>query len=127
MALADTLACGYPDLSYHGEDAWIVPGFSNWKSVGILYCGKYADENEDIYVGFNFSDFPKKLAVPQLKEDRCWYLSMDTALKNAFLPELEELHEDWYTLEAQSVCIIIGKMKAGKNESVAALKNDTAP
>ena len=95
--------------------------------MGILYCGKYADENEDIYVGFNFSDFPKKLAVPQLKEDRVWYLSMDTALKNAFLPELEELHEDWYTLEAQSVCIIIGKMKAGKNESVAAFKNDTAP
>lgn len=109
MALADTLSCGCPDLSYHGEDAWITPGFSNWKSVGLLYCGKYAAEKEDIYIGFNFSDFPKKLAVPQQKESRHWYLCMDTALKSAFVSEPEELHEDWYTLEAQSVCIIIGK------------------
>ena len=109
MALADTLSCGCPDLSYHGEDAWITPGFSNWKSVGFLYCGKYAAEKEDIYIGFNFSDFPKKLAVPQQKEGRHWYLCMDTALKSAFVSEPEELHEDWYTLEAQSVCIIIGK------------------
>jgi hypothetical protein len=34
---------------------------------------------------------------------------MDTALKQTFLAEPEELKETSYILEAQSVCIIIGK------------------
>ena len=127
MYLADQLSCGCPDLSYHGEDAWITPKSSNWRAVGLFYCGKYADEPEDVYIGFNFSDFPKKLAVPKQGERKSWYLFMDTAVKTAFLTEPEELEETWYTLEAQSVCILIGKQKVEKHESVAAFKNDSKP
>lgn len=109
MELMDTLGCGYPDLSYHEENAWISPQFSNRRALGMLYCGQYAKELEDVYIGFNFSDFPKNLALPKQKGKRKWYLFMDTAEKNAFLAEPEEMKENWYTMEAQSVCIIIGK------------------
>ena len=78
-------------------------------SLGILYCGRYAGEKEDVYIGFNFSDLHKNLAIPKRKGKGKWYLTMDTALKQAFLAEPEELTEPGYTLEAQSVCIIIGK------------------
>lgn len=109
MRLADTKSCGCPDLSYHGEAAWISPGIFCRRSLGILYCGRYAKETEDIYIGFNFSDLHKNLAIPNKIGKRKWYLYMDTALKHSFLSEPEELKESSYTLEAQSVCIIIGK------------------
>ena len=109
MQLADTKSCGCPDLSYHDEAAWITPGIFNRSSLGILYCGKYANETENIYIGFNFSDLHKSLALPKKNGKSKWYLCMDTALKQAFLAEPEEIKEPCYTLEAQSVCIIIGK------------------
>ncbi len=109
MQLADTKSCGCPDLSYHEEAAWIAPKFFNRGALGILYCGRYAGESEDVYLGFNFSDLHKNLAIPKQKGTRKWYLYMDTAVKSAFLPEPEELKEASYLLEAQSVCIIVGK------------------
>ncbi len=109
MQLLDTKSYGYPDLSYHEESAWISSGFFSREALGILYCGKYANEAEDVYLGFNFSDFHRNLALPKQNRKRKWYLLMDTGMKNAFLTEPEELLEPGYTLEAQSVCIIIGK------------------
>lgn len=109
MQLADTLGCGYPDVSYHEENAWISQNHMNRRALGILYCGQYAKEKEDVYIGFNFSNFPKNLALPKQKGKRNWYLSMDTADKNGFLPVCEKLTDPWYTMDAQSVCIIIGK------------------
>lgn len=109
MELTDTLACGYPDLSYHEENAWITPQYLNRRALGILYCGKYADEIEDVYIGFNFSDFQKKLALPKQKGNRKWYLQMDTSEKNAFLAQPVEMKEPWYALDTQSVCILIAK------------------
>lgn len=109
MHLTDALVCGYPDLSYHEENAWISPQFFNRRALGVLYCGKYAKEFEDVYIGFNFSDFQKKLALPKQTGKRHWYPYMDTACKTTFIADAKELKEDFYTLEAQSVCIIIGR------------------
>lgn len=139
MRLMDFHSFGYPDLSYHEEEAWISHGSRNVRALGLLYCGQYAGEEEDVYIGLNFSDLHKNLALPRRQEDESWHLVMDTALKGAFLSEPEALSEGRYTLEAQSVCIIIGKKaEAAKeeeaapargrkqNESMAAFKDDSA-
>lgn len=109
MELTDTLSCGYPDISYHEENAWISPQHMNRRALGILYCGSYSEKenDEDVYVGFNFSEFQKQLALPRQKKKKKWYLYMDTSVRNAFLNQPLEIKEDWYALEAQSVCIII--------------------
>ena len=109
MQLLDTKSYGCPDLSYHGEAAWISSESFNREALGIFYCGEYAEETEDVYLGFNFSGFHKSLALPKQHKKKKWYLVMDTGMKNAFLAEPEELTEQRYLLEAQSVCIIIGK------------------
>ena len=109
MRLSDAKSAGYPDLSYHEENAWITPQHFNRKAIGVLYCGKYAGEAEDVFIGFNFCNFPKKLALPKQRGRRKWYLAMDTVGKESFLEEQEEVKESWYSLEPHSVCIIIGK------------------
>ena len=67
MQLSDYRSYGFPDLSYHEEQPWISPWFINRRALGILYCGKYAEEEENVYKGFNFSDFRKKLSFPKEK------------------------------------------------------------
>lgn len=109
MQLSDYRSYGFPDLSYHEESPWIAPWHINRRALGILYCGKYAGEEENIFVGFNFSDFRKKLSFPKEKRGRKWHLHMDTSGKQAFLPAPVAVSETFYILEPQSVCILIGK------------------
>lgn len=109
MQLSDYRSYGFPDLSYHEEQPWISPWFINRRALGILYCGKYAEEEENIYVGFNFSDFRKKLSFPREKRRRKWHLHMDTSSRQAFLSTPVAVSETFYILEPQSICILIGK------------------
>ncbi|MCM1257401.1 MAG: glycogen operon protein GlgX [Roseburia sp.] len=109
MQLSDYRSYGFPDLSYHEENPWINPWHINRRALGILYCGKYAEEDENIYIGFNFSDFRKKLSFPKEKRKRKWHLHMDTSGRQAFLPTPVAVSETYYILEPQSVCILIGK------------------
>lgn len=46
MKLRDYRGLGYPDLSYHGDRAWLTCFEQNRQSVGLLYCGAYAGKAE---------------------------------------------------------------------------------
>lgn len=109
MRLNDYLSHGFPDLSYHEEKPWMSFGRVNRKVLGIMYCGLYEEEGQDVYVGFNFSDYRRKITFPREKGERKWHLCMDTGVKPAFLPEPVEMEETFYVLEAQSICILVGK------------------
>jgi len=109
MKLMDYLSCGFPDVSYHEESPWISSSYMNRRTLGVMYCSQYEEGGEDVYVGFNFSDYRKKLAFPKEKNRRKWYLCMDTSSKQSFLPQPVEVTETFYTLEPQSICILIGK------------------
>ena len=69
----DTLACGYPDLSYHGETAWHLPMQQNSRYAGLLFCEKYAEQQEAeeriLYVGINMHWEKHSLALPGLPEE----------------------------------------------------------
>ena len=50
----DYKAVGYPDISYHGKNAWIGECDPTKLCVGVMYCGDYGDEDRDyIYVAYN--------------------------------------------------------------------------
>lgn len=40
LRILDSLSCGYPDLSYHGQNAWRPQTESYNRHVGIMYCRK---------------------------------------------------------------------------------------
>ena len=42
----DYAACGYPDLSYHGQSAWKPRTEGYFRYIGQMYCGKYARTDE---------------------------------------------------------------------------------
>lgn len=73
----DYISCGYPDLSYHGEQAW-YPGFENYnRHMGIMYCGKYAKisrtkEDVFIYVAYNSHWMEHRFALPKLPQGVEW-------------------------------------------------------
>ncbi len=39
----DTLSCGYPDISFHGKEAWRPDTSPASRSMGVMYCGYYGE------------------------------------------------------------------------------------
>lgn len=73
----DYASYGYPDLSYHGEQAWF-PHFENYnRHMGIMYCGRYAklpDRSDDvfIYIAYNMHWIDHSFALPNLPSGMRW-------------------------------------------------------
>lgn len=106
---------GFPDLSYHGENAWISSFTRERQAVGMMYCGAYGERpdgtpDDFIYVGYNFHTGSVRLALPKLPEKMHWYLSMDTARgEQPFLEEEQLIAETQIMQKSQSVVILVGK------------------
>lgn len=82
LRLMDNLACGYPDLSYHGQNAWRPQTESYFRHVGVLLCGTYAqtDEKDDglLYLAMNMHWESHELALPRPPKGTCWALAFST-------------------------------------------------
>lgn len=84
---------GYPDISYHGSEAWMV----DWSRshIGYLVCGDYARvcEGQFIYVAINMDNKEQKLALPKLPKGVRWTLcfSTDDAFTESCQQESEAL------------------------------------
>lgn len=106
---------GFPDLSYHGENAWISALTRERQSVGMMYCGAYVKRedgtpDDDIYVGYNFHTSIERFALPKISGKRRWHLCMDTARgTQPFLPKEELVAEAQIAVKGQSVVILVGK------------------
>ncbi len=81
----DTLSCGYPDISFHGKEAWRPDTSPASRSIGIMYCGYYGEidgrRDEDfIYFGVNLYWQSHVLGLPTLPRGKVWklYASTDT-------------------------------------------------
>jgi glycogen operon protein len=91
---SDYKSVGCPDLSFHGESAWIMEPIAGRMSLGMMYCGAYAanpeaaEEAEDVYVAYNFSSAMTSLALPEASGKRRWYMVIDSS--NDQTPFLEE-------------------------------------
>lgn len=81
LRVMDYKACGYPDISYHGDNAWFA-SFENYnRHCGIMYCGKYAneDDNSFIYVAYNLHWEKHVMALPKLPDNMEWCCAIDSA------------------------------------------------
>ncbi len=77
LRLMDYIACGYPDLSYHGHNAWCPQTENIYRHIGIMFCGKYARTGEScddtfIYLAMNMHWDSRRLALPRLPAGMRW-------------------------------------------------------
>jgi len=87
LRLMDYIICGYPDLSYHGQNAWSPQTEGNFRSIGIMFCGKYAKEDgrgEDdfLYLALNMHWESHELALPRLPKNVRWEMAFSTDAEN---------------------------------------------
>ncbi|WP_343249220.1 hypothetical protein [Diplocloster hominis] len=84
LRIMDYMACGYPDLSYHGKKAWYGEFEPFSRQIGLMYCGKYAktgqQEDDFFYVAYNMHWIEHEFALPKLPDGKSWRLVMDTSL-----------------------------------------------
>lgn len=83
LKIMDYISCGYPDLSYHGEEAWRPSLDGGSHHVGIMYCGKYArvgreKEDDFFYVALNMHWEAHEFAMPKLPRGLRWELLLET-------------------------------------------------
>ncbi|MCM1252581.1 MAG: hypothetical protein NC321_07150 [Clostridium sp.] len=79
----DYLSCGYPDISFHGKEAWQPETGSDSRSLGIMYCGQYEQddskkEKEFIYIGINMHWEPYVFGLPQMPKKKEWVQLLTT-------------------------------------------------
>ncbi len=111
----DYRSTGAPDLSYHGENAWIAQLDPGRKSLGMLYCGAYAkngQSTQDIYIGYNFYTEDVKLALPSVSNKK-WYLK-EEMLKN----------QQFVDVPAHSICVLLGKEEKTENVTIGRKNKD---
>lgn len=79
----DTIGCGYPDLSYHGFEAYRPDLHFNSRCLGMFFAGEYSGPNaKSYYVGINMHWQNHRLAVPKLKNKKEYVKVLDTGESN---------------------------------------------
>ena len=83
MRIMDTISCGYPDLSYHGQNAWYAQMENYNRHLGILLCGLYestgSGKTDDfIYIAMNMHWIEHDFALPDLPAGYEWKLVCDS-------------------------------------------------
>ena len=73
----DRAACGVPDVSYHGENAWQVKTEVSSRQLGVLYAGSDVDDDE-CFVAYNMHWIPHVYALPSPGRNKKWLLAADT-------------------------------------------------
>lgn len=118
--MTDYLACGYPDLSYHGREAWRQPQNPQEGICGILYSGLYGTENtekQSVYIAINLSDADAVLALPNLPVGSDWILEYST--EKTDLPILQQKEkEDCILMPAKTIRMYSSQIckASGKNK-----------
>ncbi len=114
--IMDYIACGYPDLSYHGNNAWRPQTEPYSRCVGMMYCGKYAKVNNEedcfFYIALNMHWEEHDFALPKLPKGLKWELLLATdemSKSKTDQEENKELTTDLRALvSARSIKIFIG-------------------
>lgn len=82
--LIDYKSCGYPDMSYHGSEAW-KPSWDHYcRHVGMMLCGEYVQECKGsfFYVAVNMHWEEHEFALPKLAKGMSWRTVLATGEGN---------------------------------------------
>lgn len=112
----DMIGSGYPDISWHGVEAWKPDWSAPSRTLAFMLCGKHAAAAgrafRFIYCAFNMYHKPLEFQLPRLPRNMSWSRVVDTAAPSPLdfcEPGQEELlGSDTVLLTERSVLICVG-------------------
>ena len=124
LSMTDSLSCGFPGISYHSSSAWYGELDGQNRKIGVMYCGKYADEDELIYIAYNMHWMEHTFALPALPSGYRWNVALDTSEgileedKWRLLPDSRQVQ-----VSSRTVTVLIGRKHKDVKESNRTLHN----
>jgi glycogen operon protein len=115
LSMLDRYGCGYPDLSYHGNEAWKAQMEGYNHHMGIMYCCKVEGERECIYIAYNLHWESHMFALPSIGNCE-WKAVLGTDDNNVIVDD--ELNSDYIDIKPRSISILVGKQLQPKAEPV---------
>lgn len=116
----DMVDSGYPDISWHGVEAWNPDWSDGSRTLAFMLCGEHAimrpghGPDDYIYVAMNMHWDAHSFQLPRLPRGRRWHLAADT-----FQPSPNDIAEpgtEWplaaqttYRVGPRSVAIMVGR------------------
>lgn len=124
LSLTDSLSCGFPEISYHSSSAWYGELDGQNRKIGVMYCGKYAKEDELIYIAYNMHWMEHTFALPALPGGYGWKVALDTGKgiykEEAWLPLADNRQ---VKVPSRTVMVLIGRKRDNVRENNRTLHN----
>jgi isoamylase len=112
----DYLHVGYPDISWHGEQANHPDWEDDTRTLAFMLCGKYAKHHGDdfIYVAMNVHWKAHSFELPRLPVGLKWHIFANTAMQppeDIWEPGNEPIlqEQSWMMVGERSVVILVGR------------------
>jgi glycogen operon protein len=113
----DYAASGYPDISWHGTQAWNADWSDSSRTLAFMLCGKHAragtQQDGYIYVAMNMHWEALTFELPGLPQDLHWHVFANTGATppdDSYAPGSEPLLSDQgqILVGGRSVIILVG-------------------
>ena len=104
LTLSDRVSCGYPDISYHGTNAWYAQMNTYDRHLGIMYSCVYGDEEDHrlIYAAYNMHWENHSFALPKI--NGTWKVDMSSNVSGAVIED----NNRSVCVEPRSIAILTG-------------------
>lgn len=113
----DYVGSGYPDISWHGVNAWNPDWSVQSRSIAFMLCGKHASQGREkdnyVYVAMNMYWQDLRFELPALPAGYKWFRFANTAAESPhdiseIGAELEMPSQRYMMVSARSVVILLG-------------------
>jgi glycogen operon protein len=118
MRHTDYVGSGYPDLSFHGINAWQPDWSPSSRALAYMLCGKHAKggtvQDDYIYVAMNAHWQSAWFHPPRLSDGMKWRVAINTGMASpddihARGSEPELMYQDGFVLGDRSIVVLVGR------------------
>jgi isoamylase len=106
----DHIGSGYPDISWHGTEAWNADWDEDTHILAVLLDGHHANDDM-IYVAMNMHWQDHIFQLPALPHNMRWHIFVNTGQQHITAPGAEPRirNQKQIHISARSVVILVGK------------------